>query len=237
MITKYAKPGQFLNLINACLPWLHIVTALMLSYGLFAAFLRSPADYQQGEMVRIMYIHVPAAWMSMLIYSLMALSSLCFLIWRHALCDIFARCAAQIGATFTFITLVTGSLWGKPIWGTWWVWDARLTSMLILLFFYLGYIMLTNSIENHEKRALSASILALIGFINVPIVKFSVDFWNTLHQPASILRLKGPSIHQAMLQPLIYMFLGCLSYFILVLFLKMKTTLLSQKLSRLEKQY
>ena len=205
---KYANPTFFLRLVAAVLPWLWGATVLTLGAGLYMTFLIAPADYQQGETVRIMYIHVPAAWLSMLIYTVMTLSALGTLVWRHPLADASQQAAAPLGAGFTFICLVTGSLWGKPMWGTWWVWDARLTSVLVLFLIYLGLIALWNTIEEPLKAARAAAILTLVGVVNIPIIKFSVDWWNTLHQPASVLRMGGPSIHPSMLWPLLVMAVG-----------------------------
>ena len=165
----------------------------------------APPDYQQGETVKIMFIHVPSAWLAMFGYMLIAVASLGTLIWRHPLADVAAKTAAPIGATFTFIALVTGSLWGKPMWGTYWVWDARLTSMLVLFLLYLGLIALWQAIEEPGRAGRAAAILALVGAINIPIIKFSVDWWNTLHQPASVFRMGGSTIDPALLTPLFVM--------------------------------
>jgi heme exporter protein CcmC len=186
-----------------------VAILLALYFGIF----NSPADYQQGETVRIMYVHVPAAWMALFTYTLMALASGSFLIWKHPLADLSAQAAAPIGAGFTAIALVTGALWGQPMWGTWWVWDARLTSVLILFFLYLGYMALVNGFDDPERGSRMGAILALVGFVNVPIIKFSVDWWNTLHQPASISRLDAPAIDPSMLTPLLLMAIGFKLFF------------------------
>jgi heme exporter protein C len=165
----------------------------------------APEDYQQGITVRIMYIHVPFAWLSMMVWGVMALSALGTLVWRHPLADVSAKAAAPIGAAFTLLALVTGAIWGKPMWGAWWVWDARLTSVLVLFFLYLGLVALWQSFDEPARAGRAAAILALVGFINVPIIKFSVDWWNTLHQPASVLRMDGPAIHPSILWPLLIM--------------------------------
>jgi heme exporter protein C len=165
----------------------------------------SPEDYQQGATVYIMYVHVPAAWLSMFTYAMMAASALGTLVWRHPLADVAARAAAPIGAAFTFLALVTGSLWGRPMWGTWWVWDARLTSVLVLFIMYLGLIALWRTIEDPARAARAAAVLILVGTVNLPIIKFSVDWWNTLHQPASVFRMDGPTIDASMLWPLLVM--------------------------------
>ena len=230
MLHRFANPNRFMRIAGAILPWSAAATALLLVAGLYFALFASPPDYQQGETVRIMYVHVPAAWMALFVYTCMAVASATALIWRHPLADLIARSAAPIGAGFTFIALVTGSLWGKPMWGTWWVWDARLTSVLILFFLYLGYIALANAFDDPTRGARAAAILALVGFVNVPIIKFSVDWWNTLHQPASISRFDAPAIDPAMLTPLLLMALGFTTYFVTVLLLRVKSELVAAKL-------
>lgn len=183
--------------------------------------------------MRIMYVHVPSAWMSMMIYSMMAISSASFLIWRHPLADIAARASAPLGAGFTLITLVTGSLWGKPMWGTWWEWDARLTSVLILFFMYIGYIALSDSYAGQERGKKICAIMALVGFINIPVIRFSVEWWNTLHQPASVVRSGGIAIDGSMLLPLFSMGIAFIMIYTVLLLLRIKTLLLQQKISRL----
>ena len=230
---KYFNPGRFGRIADKVLPFSATLTAILIIVGLYYALIDSPPDYQQGESVRIMYIHVPAATMSLGIYSFIAFVCAASLIWKNPLSDMIAISAAPIGAGFTLICLVTGSLWGKPIWGTWWVWDARLTSVLILFFFYLGYMALYNAYDDRARAGKTSAILALVGFINVPIVKFSVDWWNTLHQPASIVRVGGPKIDPSMMTPLIIMFLAFISFFITVLILRVKVEILSLKQERL----
>ena len=203
-LVDYANPTRFLALQRRLAPVLALVTALLFVIGLVLVF-RSPADYQQGETVRIMYIHVPSAWLSMLTYAIMTASALGTLVWRHPLADVAARAAAPIGAAFTFMALITGSLWGRPMWGTYWEWDARLTSVLILFLMYLGLMALWRTLEDPARGARLAAILILVGSINLPIIKFSVDWWNTLHQPASVFRLGGPTIDASMLVPLFVM--------------------------------
>jgi heme exporter protein C len=200
-----ANPTRFLEFAGRLIPWLAALTAILLAFGLYLSFFVAPQDYQQGETVRIMFVHVPAAWLAMFGYMLIAVASLGTLIWRHPLADVAAKAAAPIGATFTLIALVTGSLWGKPMWGTYWVWDARLTSMLVLFLLYLGLIALWQAIEEPGRAGRAAAILGLVGAINIPIIKFSVDWWNTLHQPASIVRLGGPTIDPSMLGALAVM--------------------------------
>mgnify|MGYP003309137857 CR=1 FL=1 len=193
----------------------------------------TPPDYHQVESVRIMYVHVPSAWLALAIYIIIALASGCFLIWRYPLADVLARAAAPIGAGFTLVTLVTGSFWGKPIWGTWWVWDARLTSVLILFFLYLGYIAIQNAFGGSARGAKAAAVLALIGFINVPIIKWSVDWWHTLHQPSSVVRFDGPTIHVSMLPPLLLMAIGFSAFFVLLLLIRIRSALLARKIRTL----
>ena len=202
-----ANPTNFLALTDRVVPWMAGVSVILLLVGLYLGF-NAPDDYQQGITVRIMYIHVPFAWLSMMCYSLMALSALGTLVWRHPLADVALKSAAPIGATFTALALLTGSIWGKPMWGTWWVWDARLTSVFVLFLMYLGILALTRAIDDPTKAARASAIITLVGFINVPIIKFSVDWWNTLHQPASVFRLDGPTIHPSLLWPLLVMALG-----------------------------
>jgi heme exporter protein C len=217
----YANPHRFLAIANPVIPIAWLATLVLGAIGLFGALFASPADYQQGETVRIMYVHVPAAWMALFIYGLMAFLSLIAWIFRHPLADASAKAAAPIGLAFCFLSLATGSLWGKPMWGTWWVWDARLTSMFILLLLYAGYIAVWQAFETDHQAAPLARIVALVGAINLPIIKFSVDWWNTLHQPASVLRVQGPSIDRSMLWPLLIM---ALAYMMLFLALHLTAT-------------
>ena len=203
---------------------------ITIAVGLYLGLFASPADFQQGDSVRIMYVHVPSAWMAMFIYTNMAVASAIGLIWKHAIADLAAKACAPIGAGFTLVALATGSLWGKPMWGTWWVWDARLTSVLILLFLYFGYIAIWRAFDDQTKAAKAAAILALVGFVNVPIIKFSVEWWNTLHQPASVLRMDGPAIHPSMLAPLLLMGVGFTTYFIVVLLWRMRAEILGRRI-------
>jgi heme exporter protein C len=224
-----ANPTRFLTLASRLIPWLAALTACLLGIGLYLAFFVAPPDYQQGETVRIMFVHVPAAWLAMFGYMLIAAAAFGTLIWRHPLADVAAKAAAPIGATFTFIALVTGSLWGKPMWGTYWVWDARLTSMLVLFLLYLGLIALWQAIEEPGRAGRAAAILALVGVINIPIIKFSVDWWNTLHQPASIVRLGGPTIDPSMLIPLAVMALAFTLLFVLLHLIAMRAEILRRR--------
>jgi len=232
-IQALANPARFNRLAGVVLPWFKVATVLLLVVGLYLSLVTAPADYQQGETVRIMFVHVPSAWMALFCYTFMAVASAVALIWRHPLADLAAKATAPIGACFTFIALMTGSLWGKPMWDTWWVWDARLTSVLILFFLYLGYMALWQAIEDPQKAARAAAILALAGFVNVPIIKFSVDWWNTLHQPASVMRLDGPAIHPSMLWPLLVMALAFQCYFVVVLLTRIRTEFNARRLRNL----
>ena len=202
-----ANPTVFLRLAGRIVPVLAVLTLALFAVGLWLAF-TTEGDYQQGDTVRIMYIHVPAAWLSMMCYTVMALSAIGTLVWRHPLADVSARAAAPLGASFTLIALVTGSLWGKPMWGTWWVWDARLTSVFILFLMYLGLIALNRAMDDPARAARVSAVLILVGFVNIPIIKFSVEWWNTLHQPASVMRLDGPTIDPVFLWPLLIMALA-----------------------------
>mgnify|MGYP000845460927 CR=1 FL=1 len=226
---RFANPGRFLRLADRLLPWLIPAAAIVLGLGLYLALIGSPPDYQQGETVRIMYVHVPAAWMAMSTYLLLALAGAAALIWRHPLAEVAAEAMAPLGAGFTFIALVSGSLWGRPMWGTYWVWDARLTSFLLLFFLYLGHYALTHAFGDRQRGRRSAAVLAIVGVINLPIIKFSVDWWNTLHQPASIMRVGGISIDPAMLWPLLTMTAGFQLYFFALLALRMKAMLLEAR--------
>ena len=219
---RFANPARFMRLSGVILPWAAGLAILLFSLGLWLALVGSPADYQQGDSVRIMYVHVPAAWMAMFVYGVMAVASAVGLIWRHPLADIAARAASPIGAGFTFVALATGALWGQPMWGTWWVWDARLTSVLILFFLYLGHMAIYDAFDDPTKGARAAAILALVGAINVPIIHFSVDWWNTLHQPASVFRGDGPAIAASMLWPLAIMTLAFKAYFVTILLVRMR---------------
>jgi heme exporter protein C len=234
MFDYFANPTRLRRITAALFPVAVMVSAIAFSIGLYLAFFGSPADYQQGETVRIMYIHVPSAWMAMLCYLLMALSAVFYLVWRHPLADIAARAMALPGAGFALITLLTGSFWGRPMWGTWWVWDARLTSMLILFFLYLGYMALADGFERAERGSKPASLLLLVGVINLPIIKFSVDWWNTLHQGTSVLRLDGPSIDPTMLKPLLIMALAMLGWFIAITILRMNSQIMRRRITNLE---
>ncbi len=231
---RFATPQQFLRIARYAVPIslgvFFTFGAVGVVWGLFIA----PPDYQQGDSVRIMYIHVPAAWTALAAYTFMALASLVNLIWRHPVAGLSARGAALPGAICTFIALVTGSLWGKPMWGAWWAWgDARLTSMLVLFFLYVGYIALWNAFRNPVRAMRAASILCLVGAIDLPIIKFSVDWWNTLHQPASVLRMDGPTIHPSMLWPLLVMATAVFAFFTAVTLLTTRSQIREIRLASL----
>ena len=229
MISRFANPARFMRLSATALPWCAWLTLAVVAVGLYLALVVAPPDYQQGESVRIMYVHVPAAWMALGVYLFIAVASGVALVWRHPLAEIAAGAAAPIGAAFTFVCLATGSLWGCPMWGAWWVWDARLTSVLVLFFLYLGYIALVNAFDEPSRGARAGSVLALVGVVNLPIIKFSVDWWNTLHQPASVMRLGGPRIDPSMLVPLLVMAVGFLLLFLTLLLLGMRAALNERK--------
>jgi heme exporter protein C len=227
-----ANPTVFLGLTQRALPWLAVVSAALFALGLWLAF-AAPPDYQQGETVRIMYLHVPAAWMATFVYGVMTLAALGTLVWRHPLADVAQKAAAPLGAGFTFICLATGSLWGKPMWGTYWVWDARLTSVLVLFLLYLGLIALWRAIEDPGRAARAAAILTLVGCVNLPIIKFSVDWWNTLHQPASVFRLGGPTIAPELLWPLAIMALAFTLLFATLHLAAIRNEILRRRVARL----
>jgi len=208
-----ANPSRFLALSGRLLPWLSAATLLAFAFGI-AQVIGAPNDYQQGATAKIMYIHVPSAWLSMFIWGTMSIAALGTLVWRHPLADVAAKAAAPIGAALTLQCLVTGMLWGRPMWGTYWVWDGRLTSVLVLFLMYLGVLALWRTIEEPSRAARAVAVLTLVGAINLPIIKFSVDWWSTLHQPSSVLRLGGPAMHSSILIPLLVM---ALAFFLLFL--------------------
>jgi heme exporter protein C len=203
-LTDLANPSRFLAFVDAVLPWLAAATLLAFGFGVAQVYL-APDDYQQGATVKIMFIHVPSMWLGMATWGVMSIAALGTLVWRHPLADVAAKAAAPIGAAFTLLGLISGSLWGRPMWGTYWVWDARLTSVLVLFLMYLGVIALWRTIDDPTRAARIVAVLTLVGAINIPIIKFSVDWWNTLHQPASVLRLGGSTIHPTILVPLLIM--------------------------------
>ena len=229
---KFGNPNQFMRLSGAVFPWVAMLTCLLFPVGLYLALFASPPDYEQRETVRIMYVHVPAAWMALLSYTVMAMFSAVALIWRHPLANLVARSVAPIGATFTLICLVTGSIWGQPTWGTWWVWDARLTSVLILFFLFVGYLVLYGAFDDVAKGASAAGLIAIVGFVFVPIIKFSVDLLDlrTLHQGASVSKFSSPAIHESMMWPLMIMAMAYFCYLITFLLLRVRTEIMAARL-------
>jgi heme exporter protein C len=230
---RYANPLRYQRIADAVLPWAGGLAALLMVTGLWLGLVVAPPDYQQGEAYRIIFVHVPAAWMALMVYAMMAVASVIALVWRHPLAEVAARAAAPIGAAFTLIALVSGSVWGKPMWGTWWVWDGRLTSVLILFFLYLAYMALHDAFDDPSRGARAAAILCLVGSVNLPVIKFSVEWWHTLHQPASILRLDGPAVHPSMLWPLLVMWAAFLCYFIVVHILRTRAELTARRIRNL----
>ncbi|MSO75105.1 MAG: heme ABC transporter permease [Alphaproteobacteria bacterium] len=228
-----ANPARFMRLARAIFPCAAVTAGVTIIAAVVLGLAVVPADYQQGDAYRIMFVHVPSAWLALMIYAIMALAGAAALIWRHPLADLIGRASAPVGAAFTFINLMTGSLWGQPMWGTWWVWDARLTSMLILFFLYLGYIALHSAFEDPTKGARAAAILALVGVINIPIVKFSVNWWHTLHQPATISKLDRPSMDPSMIAPLLLMFVGFIAYYVLLLTLRIRSDIVARRIRNL----
>jgi heme exporter protein C len=226
---RYAAPKVFYPFAGRLIPWLTGLTGILLLAGLYLGLFVAPPDYQQGETVRIMFIHVPAAWMSMFIYVTMASAGAVGLAWNIRLAEVAASASAPIGASFTLLALVTGSLWGKPMWGTWWAWDARLTSELILFFLYIGIMALEASIDDPKRAARACAILALVGVVNIPIIHFSVEWWNTLHQPASVSKAGKPSIHLSILIPLLIMALAFTVYYVTVLLMRMRADILERE--------
>jgi heme exporter protein C len=236
MIHGLANPARFLRMGATVLPWLWVVAAVGVGGGLWFALIASPADYQQGESVRIMYVHVPSAWLALAVYTLIAVTAAMGLVWKHPLAFLIGRAAAPLGAGFTLVCLVTGALWGQTSWGTWWVWDARLTSVLVLFFLYLGFMALADAFDDPERGNRASAILALVGFVNIPIIKFSVDWWSTLHQPASIIRGGGPAVHPSMLTPLVLMAVGFAAYFAALLVLRVRAEVAGRKVQALMAQ-
>ncbi|MFN3743307.1 MAG: heme ABC transporter permease [Hyphomicrobiaceae bacterium] len=224
-----ANPTRFMSLSATVLPWVGGLATALIILGLYLAFFSAPPDYQQGHTVKIMFIHVPSAWLAMGVYLLVAISSFGLLVFRHPLADVSAKAAVPLGAAFTFLALVTGALWGRPMWGAYWVWDARLTSVLILFFLYLGLMALRSSLDDETLAGRLTAILALCGVVLLPIIKFSVDWWNTLHQPASVLRVGGPSIHVSILIPLLVMAAGLGLAFIAMHLMAMRNEILRRR--------
>ena len=234
-LTALANPTRFLALVRIVLPYLSVITVVLLGIGLWMGF-SVPDDYQQGRTVRIMFVHVPSVWMAMGAYMVMVSGALGVLVWRHPLADVAARAAAPIGAAFTFLGLATGSIWGRPMWGTWWVWDARLTSFLVLLIIYLGLIALWNAIEEPAKSARMAAVVVLVGALNIPIIRFSVEWFTTLHQGPSVVRAGGPSLAPHFLYPLLVMGLAFLFLFITLHLMAMRNEILRRQIRTMQRK-
>lgn len=228
-LDRLGSPPKLYRFADAAVPWLCGLLAALLAWGLVDGLWLAPADYLQGDAYRIIFVHVPAAWMSLFVYTAMAAAAFMGLVWRMKMTHVFAVAAAPVGAAFTLVTLVTGSIWGKPMWGTWWVWDARLTSELILLFMYLGFIALQETMPDRRLAWRAGSVLLVVGFVNVPIIHYSVEWWNTLHQPASILKIGAPSIHASMLRPLLVMAVAFTILFAVITLLRMQAELLERE--------
>jgi heme exporter protein C len=231
-IVDLANPSRFLKIANSAIPWLGGLTVIAFAIGIILAVL-APDDYQQGATVKIMFLHVPGAWLGMLAWGIMTVAALGTLVWRHPLADVTAKAAAPIGAAFTFMCLVTGSLWGRPMWGTYWVWDARLTSVLVLFLLYLGVIAVWRTVEEPSRAARAVAILTLVGAVDLPIIKFSVEWWNTLHQPASVFRMDGPTIAPELLWPLLVMAVAFTLLFLTLHLMAIRNEILRRRVARL----
>lgn len=228
-LQQLASPKYFYHFSKRLIFWFGWLCFAFMLVGLYYSLFVAPPDYQQGESYRIMFIHVPAAWMSMFVYMVMAITGGIGLIWRIKLAEVIAASSAPLGASFTFLALVTGSLWGKPMWGTWWVWDARLTSELILLFLYLGVIALNSAIEDKRTAARASAVLALVGVVNIPIIHYSVEWWNTLHQGPTVTKFDAPSIHISMLIPLLLMAIAFKLYYLTVVLMRARCEVLERE--------
>lgn len=226
---RFGSPRYFYCFAARAIPWLGWTCLALMVAGLYGGLVLAPPDYEQGESYRIIFVHVPSAWMSLFIYTVIASASAVVLIWKVKLADVIARASAPVGASFTFLALVTGSLWGKPMWGTWWVWDARLTSELLLLFIYLGYIGLASAIMDRRVAARACAVFGLVGMVNIPIIHYSVEWWNTLHQPATITKLGKPSIHPSMLSPLLMMAVAFMLYYAAIVLMRARCEVLEQE--------
>ena len=233
---RLAHPGQFLNWSRYLVLPLAIISAALFAIGLWYAFFNSPEDYQMGDTVRIMYVHVPNAWLSQFVYAMMAVSAIGTLVWRHPLADVSMKAAAPLGGAFTAMALFTGSLWGRPTWGTFWEWDGRMTSTLILFLMYLGLVALWRAFDDQLRAAKLIAVLTLVGAINIPVIKFSVDWWNTLHQPASVMRAGGPSMPPSILIPLIVMTFAFTFLFLTLQVMGMRTEILRRRVRALERK-
>ena len=230
---QFLSPPRFARLARAMLPYATTAAILLVAAGLYLSLFASPPDYQQSEAVRIMYVHVPAAWMALFVYASMAAASAAAIVWKNPLAELYTKAVAPVGAGFTLVCLATGSLWGAPMWGTWWVWDARLTSVLILFFLYLGYLALVNAFDEPGRGLKAGSILVLVGVVNLPIIKFSVDWWNTLHQPASVSRVGVPAVDPALLAPLLTMAAAFMAVFLVLALLRTRAEIVDRKIQTL----
>lgn len=230
MFSSYAHPGRFIRLGEKFLPWCLCLSAAFMMAALYLGLFASPVDYLQGNTVRIMYVHVPSAWIGVGLYASLALMGLVHLVWKHTVAQCSLKPIACVGAVFTAICLITGSIWGKPTWGTWWVWDARLTSMLVLLLLYVGVLAVLEGAEDAQRGANSAALLSIVGVVNLPIIKWSVTWWNTLHQPASLMKFSTPNIHASMLSPLILMTVGFVFFVASLIFLLTKKELYERRI-------
>lgn len=233
---RLAHPGQFLIWTRFLIVPLALISAVLFALGLWFAFFNSPEDYQMGDTVRIMYIHVPNAWLSQATYAAMAVSAIGTLVWRHPLADVSMKAAAPLGAAFTAMALFTGALWGRPTWGTFWEWDGRMTSTLVLLLMYLGLIALWRAFDDQLRAAKMIAVLTLVGAINIPIIKFSVDWWNTLHQPASVFRADGPTMPPSILIPLLVMTFAFTFLFALLQIVSMRGEILKRRVENLSRR-
>ncbi len=230
-IHRLGSPPTFYWLAGKLIPWLALITLALMGYGLYGGLALAPADYQQGEGFRIIYVHVPSAWMSLFVYVTMAIAGVVALIWRMKVAEVWITSSAPLGASFTFLALVTGSLWGKPMWGTYWVWDARLTSELVLLFLYFGIIALNAAIEDRRSAARACALLAIVGVVNIPIIHFSVEWWYTLHQGPILANPAKPSVHPDMLWPLLLMALAYNFFYFTLVLVRMRSALLDRERS------
>jgi heme exporter protein C len=235
--SRLANPGHFLGWSRHAIAPLAVIAALLFAIGLWLALLGSPEDYQMGSTVRIMYVHVPNAWLAQLCYGVMAVAALGTLVWRHPLADVTAKAAAPLGAAFTAIALITGALWGRPTWGTFWEWDGRMTSTLVLLFIYLGIIVLWRTFEDQARAGRVIAVFTLVGAVNIPIIKFSVDWWNTLHQPASVFRAGGPTMPASILAPLLTMTAAFTVLFAVLQIVSMRTEILRRRADSMQRQH
>lgn len=234
--SRLAHPGQFLAWSRPLILPLGVLAALCFAVGLWLALLNSPEDYQMGDMVRVMYVHVPNAWLAQFVYALMAISAFGTLVWRHPLADVANKAAAPLGAAFTALALYTGALWGRPTWGTFWEWDGRMTSTLVLLLIYLGITALWRAFDDQLRAGRIVAIVTLVGAINIPVIKFSVDWWNTLHQPASVFTAQGPKMPLSILMPLLVMMAAFTLLFLTLHLVKMRTEILHRRAATLSRQ-